>query len=100
MIDPPRGHAHGTGALCAPQWCETHAMAFLEWLARQTWRRDAVGDLARDTRNDRTWPPTGKISRARLHAHLERNHAIPAALTALDTAWNEWDQQRRATRNA
>jgi hypothetical protein len=74
-------------------------MTFLEWLARQTWRRDAVGDLARDTRNDGTWPPTGKISRARLRAHLERSQAIPEALSALDAAWNEWDQQRRATRN-
>src|SRR2546427_8418215 len=71
-------------AMSAPRWCETDAMTFLEWLARQTWRRDAVGDLARDTRNDGTWPPTGKISRARLRAHLERSQAIPEALSALD----------------
>jgi len=75
-------------------------MTFLEWLARQTWRRDAIGDLARDTRNDRTWPPPGKVSRAKLRAYLEAQDAIPAALVALDSAWNEWDRERRAGRDA
>ena len=75
-------------------------MNFVEWLTRQTWRRDAVGDLARDTRSDHTWPPPGKVSRARLRAHLEAQEAIPAALAALDTAWDEWDQERRAARDA
>ena len=75
-------------------------MTFLEWLARQTWRRDPVGDLARDTRNDRSWPPRGKISRARLRAHLEVQDAIPEALAALDVAWDEWDRERRAARDA
>jgi hypothetical protein len=75
-------------------------MTFLEWLARQTWRRDAIGDLARDTRNDRTWPPPGKVSRAKLHAHLEAQDAIPAAVIALDAAWDEWDRERRAARGS
>jgi uncharacterized protein YozE (UPF0346 family) len=75
-------------------------MTFLEWLARQTWRRDAIGVLARDTRNDRTWPPSGKVSRAKLCAHLEAQDAIPAALAALDSAWDEWDRERREARNA
>jgi hypothetical protein len=75
-------------------------MTFVEWLARQTWRRDAIGDLARDTRNDRTWPPPGKISRAKLRAHLEAQDAIPEAVVALDTAWDAWDRERRAARNA
>jgi hypothetical protein len=73
-------------------------VTFLEWLARQTWRRDAVGDLARDVRLDFEWPPTGKVSRARLRAHLEAREAIPEAIVALDTAWDEWDQERRAGR--
>lgn len=73
-------------------------MTFLAWLAGQTWRRDAIGDLARDTRNDRTWPPSGKVSRARLRAYLEAQDAIPAALAALDSAWDEWDRERRAAR--
>jgi len=73
-------------------------MTFVEWLARQTRRRDAVGDLARDTRRDDTWPPKGKITRARLRTHLEQHDAIPEALAALDTAWSEWDQERRAAR--
>jgi hypothetical protein len=74
-------------------------MTFLDWLARQTWRRDAIGDLARDTRNDRTWPPPGKVSRAKLRAYLEARDAIPAALVALDSAWNEWDRERRTGRH-
>jgi uncharacterized protein YozE (UPF0346 family) len=75
-------------------------MTFLEWLARQTWRRDAIGDLARDTRNDHTWPPPGKVSRAKLRAYLEAQDAIPAALAALDAAWDEWDRERREARRS
>jgi len=74
-------------------------MTFVEWLARQTWRRDAVGDLARDTRADDGWPPSGKVSRAKLRGYLESHDAIPAALSALDAAWGEWDQERRAGRD-
>jgi hypothetical protein len=74
-------------------------VTFVEWLARQTRRRDAVGDLARDTRRDDTWPPSGKVTRARLRAHLEAHDAIPEALAALDTAWSEWDAERRASRS-
>jgi hypothetical protein len=73
---------------------------FPDWLAQQTRRRDAVGDLARDARRDRTWPRRGKISRARLRAHLEASDAIPGALAALDTAWDEWDRARREERDA
>ena len=74
-------------------------MTFVEWLARQTRRRDAVGDLARDTRSDPGWPPPGKPTRSRLRAHLEQQGAIPAALAALDAAWDEWDAVRREERN-
>jgi hypothetical protein len=77
----------------------TDSTPFVDWLARQTWRRDAVGDLARDTRSDPTWPPAGKINRARLRAHLEAHDAIPAAVAALDAAWGEWDADRRAVRD-
>jgi YozE SAM-like fold len=73
---------------------------FVDWLARQTGRRDAIGDLARDTRRDDTWPPRGKVTRAKLHAHLEVHDAIPAARDALDAAWDEWDRLRREERDA
>jgi YozE SAM-like protein len=73
-------------------------MEFVEWLARQARRRDAIGDLARDTRRDGDWPPPGKISRSKLRAYLEARGAIPEALDALDAAWNEWDAARRAAR--
>jgi YozE SAM-like fold len=68
---------------------------FVEWLAGQSNRRDAVGDLARDTRADPDWPPVGKPSRSRLHNYLESCGAIAAALDALDVAWDEWDIERR-----
>ena len=73
---------------------------FVDWLAGQTRRRDAVGDLARDTRRDATWPPGGKVNRAKLRAHLEAHDAIPGALDALDAAWDEWDGLRREERDA
>jgi len=73
-------------------------MEFVEWLARQARRRDAIGDLARDTRRDGDWPPPGKISRSKLRAYLEARGAIPQALDALDAAWDEWDAARRAAR--
>lgn len=73
-------------------------MTFLEWLPRQKWRRDAIGDLARDTLRDRQWPPPGKPSRAKLRAHLEASDAIPEAVATLDAAWDEWDRERRAAR--
>ena len=73
-------------------------MEFVEWLAGQARRRDAIGDLARDTRRDGDWPPPGKISRSKLRAYLESRGAIPEALDVLDAAWDEWDAYRRATR--
>jgi hypothetical protein len=75
-------------------------ISFVDWLAGQTRRRDAIGDLARDTRRDVTWPPGGKVSRAKLRAHLEGHDAIAGALDALDTAWDEWDGLRREERDA
>ena len=73
-------------------------MNFVEWLARQTRRRDSVGDLARDTRLDPGWPPPGKPNRAKLRVYLEVQGAIPEALAVLDAAWDEWDGERRAGR--
>jgi hypothetical protein len=73
-------------------------MLFVEWLAQQTRRRDAIGDLARDTRRDGDWPPPGKVSRSKLRSYLEARGAIPEALDALDAAWDEWDADRRAAK--
>jgi len=73
-------------------------MTFVEWLAAQTRRRDAIGDLARDTRRDGDWPPPGKVSRSKLRAYLDERGAIPEALDALDAAWDEWDAYRRESR--
>ena len=50
-------------------------MSFVDWLRKQTRRRDAVGDLARDTRADPGWPPPGKPSRSRYRGHLVQQGA-------------------------
>jgi len=75
-------------------------VTFVEWLVQQARRRDAVGDLARDTRRDGDWPPPGKVSRSKLRAYLEARGAIPEALDALDVAWDEWEAYRRSARDA
>ncbi len=71
-------------------------MEFADWLRKQTRRRDAIGDLARDTRRDVDWPPPGKPSRSRYRGYLVCQGAIPAVLDALDAAWEEWDALRRS----
>jgi hypothetical protein len=71
-------------------------VTFVDWLRKQRRRRDAIGDLARDTRADDHWPPPGKPSRSRYRGYLVQQGAIPAALEALDDAWDEWDAARRA----
>jgi len=71
-------------------------MSFVDWLRKQTRRRDAIGDFARDTRADLQWPPPGKPSRARYRGYLEAQGAVPDVLAALDAAWDEWDAERRA----
>ena len=73
-------------------------MSFVEWLAQQTRRRDAIGDFARDTRRDDDWPPPGKVSRSKLRGYLEARGALPEVLATLDAAWDEWDADRRSAR--
>lgn len=73
-------------------------MSFVDWLRKQTRRRDVIGDLARDTRADPHWPPPGKPSRSRYRGYLAQQDAIPGVLDALDVAWDEWDALRRAGR--
>jgi len=70
-------------------------VSFVDWLRKQRRRRDAIGDLARDTRADPDWPPPGKPGRSRYRGYLVQRGAIPAALAALDAAWDEWDALRR-----
>lgn len=71
-------------------------MEFTDWLRKQTRRRDVIGELARDTRADHSWPPPGKPSRSRYRAYLTRQGAIRDVLDALDAAWEAWDAERRA----
>jgi hypothetical protein len=73
-------------------------VTFTEWLRKQTRRRDAIGDFARDTRADAGWPPPGKPSRARYRTYLEAQGAIPEVLDALDASWEAWGAERRAGR--
>jgi hypothetical protein len=62
---------------------------FMEWLVRQAYRDDAVGDIARDLMED---PQTlwGVEKLADFRAYLMSFNASQQALAALDQAWREW----------
>jgi YozE SAM-like fold len=62
------------------------------WLRRQQRRQDAVGDLARDQRQDDRWP-RGPASLARLERYLMERHASARISRALAQAWHEWKQE-------
>lgn len=61
---------------------------FRRWLQQQAKRDDPVGDLARDTAHDPTWPRTG--DKSALLDYLSGRHASRGALAALEAAWEEW----------
>jgi uncharacterized protein YozE (UPF0346 family) len=64
---------------------------FKAWLRTQTYREDAIGDLARDASQDHCWP-WGSASLGHLEKHLEKHGAIPEALETLRRAWAEWKE--------
>ncbi len=62
---------------------------FTQWLYRQTYREDPVGDLAKDAKFDKKWPSRGKAF-STFEDHLHRMIACDRALYALVRAWFEW----------
>lgn len=67
-------------------------LSFNAWLQRQHTRTDAIGDLARDMRNDPHWPKR-KRSLARYSDHIRVSSYSEGALQALYYAWYEWGKE-------
>lgn len=59
-------------------------MTFGKWLAAQTERTDAVGDLARDATSDPTLPESGVLEDYELHLG-------PGIAWLLQEAWTEFE---------
>lgn len=72
--------------------------SFNQWLRQQLQRDDAVGDIARDARDDQTWPDAQRLQT--YQEHLENFPASPNALKALETAWNEFAALQRQAQKA
>ena len=59
------------------------------WLLSQHRRDDVVGDLARDVRQDPSFPK-GTVGNLTLRLYLRDHGACYGAVSALSTAWKEW----------
>ncbi|MBZ6205798.1 sterile alpha motif-like domain-containing protein [Streptomyces olivaceus] len=67
--------------------------SFYEWLMRCVDEQSPVGDLARDARDDDTWPD-GEESYDLCVEYLESLNAYDGALDALEEAWRRYDNFR------
>jgi transcriptional regulator with XRE-family HTH domain len=72
---------------------EPKSGTFAHWLRTQTKRGGAIGDLAKDAAEDRTFP-LDTSSRPRLRSYMRSKNACAEAIEALDEALTVW----RATR--
>lgn len=63
---------------------------FYVWLLEQQSRKDPVGDLAREVRQDPGWPKFTNTNDADCHRHLDFHDVKPAVHEALDRAWREY----------
>lgn len=75
-------------------------MTFSTWLRKQHKRNDAVGDLARDVRQDTNWPKKGSINAKR--EYLYDAHGLDEfdpAVSTLNRAWKEYKAARLAARS-
>ena len=62
-------------------------MTFTDWLLKQSYRDDCVGDIARDASIDTTKPRNGiRVWRQ----HLRSMRANEMAFLALERAWREY----------
>lgn len=66
-------------------------MSFTKWLLGQQKRQDAIGDLARDAKQDKTWP-RGDRGLSEYAQHLAIRGACDGARDTLLLAWEEWMQ--------
>jgi hypothetical protein len=66
-------------------------MRFSQWLRKQHKRDDAIGDLARDMKQDREWPRIRKETLDRYESYLKyERYAYEKAIITLRAAWQEW----------
>ncbi|WP_069885799.1 YozE family protein [Streptomyces luteocolor] len=73
--------------------------SFTSWLKTHTDQRNAIGDLARDVAADPNWP--SRKGRQGQLAYLEEEYgAIPAAVEALDRAWDQYEAYRATPSDA
>jgi len=67
-------------------------IGFSKWLKRQHRRKDAIGDLSRDIRNDPSWPK--QVRKYAYFVGYVENSGLPeGALAALYSAWCEWSEK-------
>jgi uncharacterized protein YozE (UPF0346 family) len=65
-------------------------MRFAKWLLQQDHEDTAIGDLARDARQDKSFPKsTGYVG---VQQYLESAHACKDAMAALEVAKLEYDK--------
>ncbi len=65
-------------------------MTFKEWISRLESRNTPSGDLARDIKDDKTFP--AENSREAILLYLESRHACDGALDAFKTTWASYQK--------
>lgn len=66
---------------------------YYEWLIKQTYRRDPVGDLARDIEADKENLPDHKTKNSLLN-HLIVNDVEDEGIVAFHESWREYKEFR------
>lgn len=69
-------------------------MGFTEWLLQQAKRKDPVGALARDAKNDPEWPSSA-TSHAELADYLNVSPMRRNVAVSLAQAWSEYIREQR-----
>jgi uncharacterized protein YozE (UPF0346 family) len=64
-------------------------MSFADWLEKNRWREDPIGDLARDAHGDNGWPK-GRLDLKDFKSYLAQRGACEEAKRALRRAWSEY----------
>ena len=71
-------------------------MTFLQWLEKQEYRDDPVGDFAKDARRAVLRSGTAYLGDAGLQGwadHLRMHQAAPESFKALRQAWREYNHE-------
>jgi uncharacterized protein YozE (UPF0346 family) len=68
---------------------------FYQWLRTHKDDDTPIGDLARDAGRDSRFPRGVTQNNAVIRNHLNRMNACPDALTAFESAWDEYGGYRK-----